>query len=146
MAKAEKKGAGPAQEGRVPRVLDGKADADADKLFRLLDRNASTIGEIAELRQEIGEATKCYLDATGHNTVAIGIIARLNRQTPEKRADVLATLDKLLPLARRRWMRNSTPDMFDPDRADPDRPTDPDAGDDLAAEMGAGTEDEPDAS
>ena len=38
-------------------------------------------------------------------------------------------------------MKNTTPDMLDPERNDPERPTDPDASD-AAAEMGADDESE----
>lgn len=126
------------------RVLPNKtaekaaAQRETERLFNLLRSNAAAIESMAEVRQEVGEATKRYLDDTGHHKVAVGFLARLHRAKPETRADILRTLDTLLPLARAEWAKGDTPDMFDSDR-----PTDPDAGgpepDDLAGEMGAGS-------
>mgnify|MGYP006272097717 FL=1 len=139
MAKAEKAGQGRVLPNEAANA--DKARETTEKLFGLLRSNKEAIDEIAEIRSGIGNETKDFLEATGFNKVALGFVARLHRQTPETRADILATLDKLLPLARREWMKNTTPDMLDPERNDPERPTDPDASD-AAAEMGADDESE----
>lgn len=69
---------------------------------------ADRASDAGEMREEIGKV----IDLTGLNKRAFSFVRMLDKQAPDKRADILRSLEPLLNLMRPHWDGSGTPDMF----------------------------------
>ena len=69
---------------------------------------ADRASDAGEMREEIAKV----LDLTGLNKKAFSFVRMLDKQAPDKRADILRSLEPLLNLMRPHWDGSNTPDMF----------------------------------
>lgn len=75
---------------------------------RLASREKERASDAGEDREEIGS----LLELTGLNKKAVSFARALHKMEPEKRDDVLRSLEPLLELMRAHWDGQGTPDMF----------------------------------
>ena len=76
---------------------------------RLKGREHARASEAGEDRQEIGQ----MLELTGLNKKAFSFVRSVDKMEPEKREDVLRSLNPLLSMMQPHWDGQSTPDMLD---------------------------------
>lgn len=69
---------------------------------------ADRASDAGEMREEIGKV----IDLTGLNKKAFSFVRMLDKQAPDKRADILRSLEPLLKLMQPHWDGSNTPDMF----------------------------------
>lgn len=106
----------------------------ADSEERVLDVDPDTlIARIAEYNEEDKDRAqsaastrskiKVYLEETGMNAKALSLLRFLDKQAPERRADILRSLRKGLEIMEERW-RGQNSEEFDFGPEDPDAPED----------------------
>lgn len=103
-----------------------------DKIVSSLNRWKSgekqRASDAGEMREEIGE----LIEFTGLSKKALAFVRMLDKQEPDKRADILRSLTPLLDMMEPVWDGQKTADMFNDDAVEPADA--PDDAPDLAAE------------
>lgn len=103
-----------------------------DKIVSSLNRWKSgekqRASDAGEMREEIGQ----LIEFTGLSKKALAFVRMLDKQEPEKRADILRSLTPLLDMMEPVWDGQKTADMFNDDAVEPADA--PDDAPDLSAE------------
>lgn len=103
-----------------------------DKIVSSLNRWKSgekqRASDAGEMREEIGQ----LIEFTGLSKKALAFVRMLDKQEPDKRADILRSLTPLLDMMEPVWDGQKTADMFNDDAVEPADA--PDDAPDLAAE------------
>lgn len=103
-----------------------------DKIVSSLNRWKSgekqRASDAGEMREEIGS----LIEFTGLSKKALAFVRMLDKQEPDKRADILRSLTPLLDMMEPVWDGQKTADMFNDDAVEPADA--PDDAPDLAAE------------
>lgn len=84
-----------------------------DQLIGKLDQWKEKAHAVAQDAGEIAQDVGDFVEKTGVNKKALAFVRGLHKMKPEKRDDVLRSLDEILPMARDHWTGQSIPDMLE---------------------------------
>lgn len=93
-------------------MAGGVGDAHALELKKLLATSKAEQAKIAELAGGLGSLHKEFCEETSLHRSAVSFAARLHRMAPEKREDVLRSLDKVLAVMRPEWSGEVSGDLL----------------------------------
>ena len=75
-------------------------------------RRREQFGRRKVLTDELGQTKADFVEASELNKTAVSFAERLDRLSPEVRADVIRSLDVISAEMRPVWDKETTPDMF----------------------------------
>jgi hypothetical protein len=87
----------------VTQILEPLIDVDRKKADAFLTKRAKLRERGKDATSTLGGETSAFLEAHGLNKAGLAIFVRLNEMSPEKRGDVLRTLDGLRALYQDTW-------------------------------------------